>query len=45
MGVQRQSKHELAAAIQARYLTAGPVEEGRILDEFVVATGYHRRHG
>ncbi len=44
MGVQRQSKHELAAAIQARYLKAGRVEKGQILDEFVAATGYHRRH-
>ena len=43
MGVQRQSKHELAA-IQARYLKAGRVEKGQILDEFVAATGYHRRH-
>ncbi len=44
MGVQRQSKHELAGAIQARYLKAGRVEKGQILDEFVAATGYHRRH-
>ena len=44
MGVQQQSKHELAAAIQARYLKAGKGEKGRILDEFVAATGYHRRH-
>ncbi len=44
MGVRQQSKHELAAAIQARYLKAGKEEKGRILDEFVAATGYHRRH-
>jgi hypothetical protein len=44
MGVRQQSKHELAAAIQARHLRAPKAEKGRILDEFVAATGYHRRH-
>jgi hypothetical protein len=44
MGVRQRSKHELAAAIQARYLKAPKAEKGRILDEFVAATGYHRRH-
>jgi Integrase core domain len=44
MGVRQRSKHELAAAIQARYLKAPKVGRGRILDEFVAATGYHRRH-
>jgi hypothetical protein len=44
MGVRQRSKHELAAAIQARYLKAPRAEKGRILDEFVAATGYHRRH-
>lgn len=43
MGVRRQSKHELAAAQQARYLKASRAEKGRILDEFVAATGYHRK--
>jgi hypothetical protein len=44
VGVQQRSRHELAAAIQARYLKAGRAEKGRILDEFCAATGYHRRH-
>jgi hypothetical protein len=43
MGVRQQSKHELAEAQRQRYLKAGRVEKGRILDEFVAATGYHRK--
>jgi hypothetical protein len=43
MGVRQQSKHELAAALQGRYLRASRQEKGRILDEFVAATGYHRK--
>ena len=43
MGVRQRSKHELAEAQRARYLKAGRVEKGRILDEFVAATGYHRK--
>jgi hypothetical protein len=44
MGVRQQSKHELAAALQARDLQARKAEKGWLLDEFVVVTGYHRRH-
>lgn len=43
MSVRQRSKHELAAALQERYLKAGRVQKGRILDEFVAATGYHRK--
>ncbi len=43
MAVRQQSKHELAVALQGRYLKAGRKEKGQILDEFVAATGYHRK--
>src|SRR4051812_11107026 len=41
MAVRQQSKHELAGALQRRHAQAGRAEKGRILDEFVAATGYH----
>src|SRR5215213_10268942 len=44
MSVRQASKHELAAAQRSRYLQASAAEKGRILDEFVAATGYHRKH-
>ena len=43
MAVRQQSKHELVAALQARYARAGRAEKGQILDEFVAATGDHRK--
>lgn len=43
MSVRQASKHELAAAQRTRYLKGNRVEKGRILDEFVAATGYHRK--
>ena len=43
MAVRQQSKHELAAALQGRYVKAGRKAKGQILDEFVAATGYHRK--
>jgi hypothetical protein len=43
MAVRQQSKHELAAALQGRYVKAGRQEKGQLLDEFVAATGYHRK--
>ena len=39
----RGSVLEYAAAVRERYLTAGKMEKGRILDEFTKATGYHRK--
>ena len=44
MGVQRQSKREYLARMQGRYLQASKREKGRLLDEVVEVTGYHRRH-
>lgn len=44
MGVRRESKHELAEGWHERYLRAGRKERGRLLDEFVVLTGYHRKY-
>ena len=43
MRVRQQSKHELAAALQVRYLKATKTAKGRLLDEFCAVTGYHRR--
>jgi hypothetical protein len=36
------SRRELLSAIHGRYAKAGRPERGRMLDEFVAATGYHR---
>lgn len=44
MDVQRQSKQEYMARMQGRYLKATKREKGRLLDEVVTVTGYHRRH-
>jgi hypothetical protein len=44
MSVRQASKHELVTAQRCRYLAAPRAEKGRILDEFVAATGYHRKH-
>ena len=39
----RGSVLEYAAAVRGRYLSAGKKEKGRILDEFMRVTGYHRK--
>jgi hypothetical protein len=39
----RGSVQEYVQAVQNRYLAAGKMEKGRILDEFVKVTGYHRK--
>jgi hypothetical protein len=44
MGVRRASKHELAAEWRGRYWKASRKERGRLLDEFVATTGYHRKY-
>ena len=36
------TRHELIAALADRY-SEGRLERGRILDEFVALTGYHRK--
>ena len=39
----RGSIHEYTEAVRERYLRASKKEKGRILDEFVNVTGYHRK--
>ena len=39
----RGSIQEYMAAVRDRYRSAGKVEKGKILDEFVKVTGYHRK--
>ena len=39
----RGSVLEYREAVRLRYLRAGKREKGRILDEFVQVTGYHRK--
>lgn len=40
----RKSKHELARALGPSYRRASKAEKGRILDQFVLATGYNRKY-
>jgi hypothetical protein len=42
--MSKKSKDELTKRTHARYLQATKAEKTRILDEFVAATGYHRKH-
>jgi hypothetical protein len=42
--VSMATRDELIAALSRRYREAGRVERGRILDESVAVTGYHRKH-
>jgi len=42
--MSQHSKKELSEAIRSRYLRATKTEKERILDEFVAATGYHRKY-
>jgi len=39
----RNSIEEYTEAVRGRYLKARKREKGRILDEFVLVTGYHRK--
>src|SRR5262249_29188620 len=38
------TRKELKSALARRYRISSRVEKGRILDEFVAVTGYHRKH-
>ncbi len=38
------SRDELVKRVHPRYLQANKAGKGRILDEFMVTTGYHRKH-
>ena len=38
------SKRELVEVVRPRYLKASKPEKQKILDEFTLATGYHRKH-
>lgn len=42
--MSQRSKRELLVTIQPRYLKASRKGKTQILDEFVAATGYHRKH-
>jgi len=42
--MSQQSKKELLGAIHPRYLKASKAEKSKIIDEFVAATGYHRKY-
>jgi hypothetical protein len=38
------TRRELTAAVAERYKGSNRAEKARILDEFVVVTGFHRKH-
>jgi hypothetical protein len=38
------TRDKLITALSGRYSEAERIERGRILDEFVAVTGYHRKH-
>ncbi|MDO9128501.1 MAG: hypothetical protein Q7U34_01415 [Anaerolineales bacterium] len=42
--MSQQSKRELFAEVQPRYLKAKKTEKQKILDEFTAVTGYHRKY-
>ena len=43
-GISKVTKDELIQAISKRYQDATRSEKGRILDEFIKLTHYHRKH-
>lgn len=42
--MSQRSRRELLVAVQPRYLKASRKGKTQILDEFIAATGYHRKH-
>ena len=44
MGVRRESKHEVIAALRRRYRGAGRAEKGRLSAEAAAVTGDHRHY-
>lgn len=42
--MSQRSKRELLQVVRPRYLKANKTDKGAILDEFVAATGYHRKY-
>ena len=40
--ISPQARQELVTAVAERYQRSTPDERGRVLDEFVALTGYHR---
>jgi hypothetical protein len=42
--LSKQARDELLAALRQRYRSASATDRGRVLDEVVVLTGYHRKH-
>jgi hypothetical protein len=44
MRVKQHSKQDLAMALHPKYLKANRMRKGRLLDEFVEVTGYHRNY-
>ena len=43
-GVSMATRNELLQLLRPRYRVSTAREKGRILDEFVAITGYHRKH-
>ncbi len=42
--MSKDSRDEVVKRVHPRYLKATKTEKGRILDEFIAMTGYHRKH-
>jgi hypothetical protein len=42
--ISNNTKKELLRALRARYLKATKKEKTRIINEFILLTGYHRKH-
>jgi len=40
----RESQHDLARAFRRSYRRTNKAEKGRMLKQFALATGYHRKH-